>query len=259
MQGMREGPLSVLLACCLLAIPALFLAFTPSDPQGLDAILVCGGGQTPTGPPPWVRGRIKKAAEMYHAHKGEKPFVVLLSRGTPHKPCPRDAAGFTITEAAMNAKVAWLEYGIDPENILEETVSLDTIGNAHFTRLLHTEPLGLHRLAVITSKFHMARVQAIFSHVFSIPSVRSGPYPAYTLDFVATDDYMPADVLAARSVKEAVAAPRFGPGSPWRRRTPSVRELHLWMFSEHKAYAVQPRLNETRAPLNLTLAKSYRA
>jgi uncharacterized SAM-binding protein YcdF (DUF218 family) len=257
---------SLLLAGCCLCLPAWlwnFPAPSASTRRGYDAILVCGGGLSSTGLPPWVDLRVKLAAQLYHAQDGVKPYVIMMGRGTTHRPPPRDAAGFTVTEAQMGAKAAWLVHGVAPEQLLEESVSLDTIGNAHFTRLLHTETLGLKRLAVITSHFHMPRVRAVFSHVFSIPSERDGRSPGYALEFVATDDEMPADVLAARNAKEALVLPRFAEGSAWRRMTPSMRELHVWMFSAHRAYSAKPRLNQTErqtlAPLNSTLSKSYRA
>ena len=111
---------------------------SPESSDGeVDAVIVPAGGQTPDGPPPHVRARIEKAAEIYHA-QDRKPFIIATAWGTPHKPCPHDAAGFERHESADNAK-ALLGLGVAPEHLLEESVSLETVGNALHTRLLHTE------------------------------------------------------------------------------------------------------------------------
>ena len=69
---------------------------------------------------------------------------MLYVSGTPHKPNPRDSAGFARTEAADNAR--WLTRRavppVPPEDVLEEGFSLDTIGNAYFLRVGHTDPAG---------------------------------------------------------------------------------------------------------------------
>ncbi len=48
------------------------------------------------------------------------------------------------------------------ERIWAETASLDTIGNAYFARVIHTDPAGLRRLLVVNSAFHMPRTRMIF-------------------------------------------------------------------------------------------------
>ena len=60
-----------------------------------------------------------------------RTFIVLLSGGTPHKPNPRDSAGFPVWEATAAARrVLELGAGDVPATcVLEETFSLDTIGN----------------------------------------------------------------------------------------------------------------------------------
>ena len=63
-------------------------------------------------------------------------------------------------------------------------------------------------------------------------------------------------MLEARLAKEAVAAPRFAPGSTWHTSTPTLRELHDWVHMENSAYA-SSRLNEERKPIDPELLKSY--
>ena len=227
--------------------------------EALDAILVCGGGQTETGPPPHVLSRIAEAAAMYHAApEDRKPMVIMLSKGTPHKHAPYDARGIEITEAAMSANVLTNNYSIPAEAILEEGLSLETIGNAFFARIIHTDPLGLRRLAIVTSAWHMPRVRAVFEHVYSLPSgAQTGTSPGYSLSYIETANDLPEDVLAIRSADESKKVSRYSAGSKWRLATLSMRELHSWMFHENMAYATA-RLTMARPEVDETLLKSYR-
>jgi len=81
----REG--SCLLPSCLNA-------------SHFDALVVCGGGQTPSGPPPHVVLRLEKAVEMFFSQT-PRPFIITTGRGTWHKNNPRDDRGYDIHEASM--------------------------------------------------------------------------------------------------------------------------------------------------------------
>eukprot|EP01035_Chromulina_nebulosa_P019361 gene19361-25227_t len=85
----------------------------------------------------------------------------LIIRGTTHKPNPLDGKGFPITEATAAAKEL-ISMGIPTDNIKEELFSLDTIGNAFFTKYIHIDPLGYEKLHVITNDWHMDRTKDIF-------------------------------------------------------------------------------------------------
>jgi len=62
--------------------------------------------------------------------------------------------------------------------------SYDTIGNALFTRQMHTDVMNWRRLLILTSKFHMKRSKAIFDWVFSLDP----PSTPYQLSFYGTLD-----------------------------------------------------------------------
>jgi uncharacterized SAM-binding protein YcdF (DUF218 family) len=227
----------------------------PPEAAGYHAIIIPAGGQTPDGPPPHVLARLERALAIYKMSAEPKPFVITTAWGTPHKPCPHDAAGFERHEAGDNARYL-LQRGVQATHLLEESVSLETVGNAYFARVMHTDVRGLRKLAIINNHFHMERTRHVFSHVFSVPPLDGQPEAAYALDFVAVEDRLPTDVLEARLAKEATAAPRFAPGSTWYLATPTLRELHDWVHMENTAYA-SVRLNEERKPLDPELLKSY--
>ena len=115
---------------------------------------------------------------------------------------------------------------------------------------------GLRKLAVINNHFHMPRARAVFEHVFRVPPKAGEPETAYELEYVSVDDRLSAEVLEVRRQKEETALPRFAPGGPWQRATPTLRQMHDWLYQENTAYATK-RLLEVRKPLDPELMKSY--
>ena len=159
------------------------------------AIIVPAGGQLDVdGPPPHVAARLELAAKLYKVAPSPKPFVITTAWGTPHKACPHDTAGFERHEAADNA-AALLALGVSPAHVLEESVSLETVGNAYFTRLLHTDVRGLQRLVVINNRFHMPRTRAVFDHVFALPLLEGMPHANYDLEYIEVDDRLDPEVF----------------------------------------------------------------
>ena len=227
----------------------------PNHQGGYHAIIIPAGGQGESAPPPHVLARLQRAAQLYFDSPAPKPYIITTAWGTPHKPCPHDAAGFERHEAEDNARYL-LSRGVDAARLLEESVSLETVGNAYFTRVLHTDVRGLRKLVVINNRFHMPRTRAVFGHVFRVPSREGQPDARYELEYVEVEDRLPKDVLEARLHKEALATPKFAPGGPWRAATPTLRDLHDWVHMENTAYA-SVRLGEERKPIDPELLKSY--
>jgi hypothetical protein len=198
-----------------------------------DAILVPGGGVRPSGElPVWVQARFDRAIET----QPDGPFVAL-SGGTSHKPSPLDASGRPIFEAYAGAAYL-LRRGIPGSRIYTEISSYDTIGNAFFARVEHTDIRGWRRLLIVNSAFHMPRTEAIFRWLFHLDPPRQ-----YELVFQASSDAgFPAERLAARRAREAASLAAF-PAIANRLRT--LADVHEWMFRDHAAYAPE-RVVETR-------------
>jgi len=194
----------------------------------VDAIVVPGGGLTEKGDlPDWVRARVYRAVELQQQAR----YIITLSGNTVHKPPPLDAEGFPQYESVVAAK-RLLEYGIAPERLLYETVSLDTIGNAYFTLLLHVLPLRLRSLHVITSAFHLPRTEAIFHWVFNLEDI---PHNVQ-LTYEAVEDVgIEENVLAARKEREAKGLERV---LRLERSIRTLRDFHIWLYTEHDAYAI---------------------
>ena len=123
--------------------------------------------------------------------KDQTRYFIVLSRGTTHRLPPETSAGRAIDEAAASAKFL-VEHGVQPEMILLESWSLDTIGNAYATCLMHLAPLGLARIMVVTNPFHMKRTKAIFEFV----STLTLPYPVLFSWEAADESMIPQKVRA---------------------------------------------------------------
>jgi uncharacterized SAM-binding protein YcdF (DUF218 family) len=201
--------------------PAIFIRV-----QRYDAVLVPGGGLQPGGAlPPFVLNRLEAAQAL----AGEAP-IIPLSATTFHRAPPLDAAGFPVLESVAAAR-ALLARGVPKARIWVEAASLDTIGNAYFARVIHTDPAGLRRLLVVNSEFHMPRTQMIFDWVFGLPPAD----PHYALDYHTVPDRGLTEAgLEARRAKEAARMEDL-------RHTitciASLAALHRWLFTEHRAYA----------------------
>jgi hypothetical protein len=193
-----------------------------------DAVIIPGGGLFEDGSvPPWVINRLDKAMEL-----AQGAHIITLSAGTPHKPPPLDGAGNPILECV--AEAAYLrESGYPPELLLMENASYDTIGNAYFARVMHVDPAGLRRLCVVTSQFHMARMEAVFRWVFGLAPARC----VYDLAFTAVPNVgMSREVLDARRRKEELSLNNL---AALQAAHTTLASFHQWLFSKHAAYAVE--------------------
>lgn len=103
--------------------------------------------------------RLSKATDILRADKA--PLIV---------PCGwayRDDSDICIADAmATHAQSA---MGIPSHKIITETASRDTVGDAVFTKRNLASPLEWHRIIVVTSAYHAARTQEIFSFVYGQP------------------------------------------------------------------------------------------
>ncbi len=195
--------------------------------SGFDVILVPGGGVRKGGEiPPWTKARLDRAVQI-----SKKEPIVTLSAGTVHRPPPLDERGFPVFES-IAASQYLMKKGIEPNRILTETCSYDTIGNAYFSRAIHVEPGQFKKICIITSDFHMPRTEAIFRWVYGLDD----PGNSYQLIFESVPDTgIPDKALEARVEKERKSLIQF---EDTRNRIHSLQQLHDWMYSEHAAYSV---------------------
>ena len=191
-----------------------------------DAILIPGGGLTEDGQlTPWSKARVETALSVANHHS----LFITLSGGTVYKPPPVDDRGFPIYESHAAAKLL-IAMGIPPHQILTETSSFDTIGNAFFARVIHTDPRQLKNLLIVTSEFHLARTKALFNWIFHLL-----PTENYQLSFVASPNKgITTEVLAERIKKEQQGLQKIEKHSKY---INTMKSFHTWLFLQHGAYA----------------------
>lgn len=211
-----------------------------------DAVIIPGGGLAASGlPHPWVTARLDLALTLSDRTR----YFLVLSRGTPHRPPPLSPAGFPIDEASASA-LYLLARGIDASRILLDSWSLDTIGNAYFARLMICQPLGLSRLCVITSGFHMPRARAVFEWVFGLDA------GGYILEYVeSADKGLDKGSLDARKEKEASGLRTLVEETVPRVR--SMRELAVFVMRDHGAYSAAGAANERKPAVDEKTSASY--
>jgi len=90
----------------------------------------------------------------------ERPDACLITSGWNYRP----DSPIMIAHAMRDR--ACLEHNIASHRIFADCSARDTVGDAVFTKRNLIEPSAIRRLTIVSSGYHMARVQAIFEFVF---------------------------------------------------------------------------------------------
>lgn len=142
-------------------------------------IVVLGGGISSEGAlPEHVKKRLLKAKELFET--GEYSYIITSGKHSflyPEEKRPQ-------TTESKKMKEVLIELGVDSEKIKTEENSMDTVGNAYYLKINHFIPEGIFRATIITSKFHIERVEYIFKKVFG---------HMYSFDFAWTSDELSAE------------------------------------------------------------------
>lgn len=136
-----------------------------------DVIIVLGRGIEDDGSLPLdPKSRVRKAAELYSDHVA--PIIVMSGAWTYH---------FDINPTRSESKAMKeyaVELGIPEQAIIEESKSMDTIGNVYFTKKDIIEQKGFKNIVVIASEDHMPRVKYLFEKIYG---------EAYNLKFTISE------------------------------------------------------------------------
>lgn len=196
-----------------------------------DAALILGGGVRDGGTlPPWVTKRFDRALQV------DTDLFICLSGGTAHRPLPIGPDGSPLFESVAGSRYL-IQAGVDPQRILFEAASYDTIGNAFFSRVIHVDPRGLRRLLILTSEFHMPRTEAIFRWLYGLDAGT----PSYELTFEATPDVgFDRKVLHERRNREQISLQEL---QETQTGIHTMVDFHRWLFSKHALYAAGLRDN----------------
>jgi hypothetical protein len=121
-----------------------------------DAIIVLGGGYRPNfNITKETLSRMQRGIELFLKKKANK---IIVSSGFIRKKQK-------ITEAEVLFQYC-LKKGLRMKDIIKEEFSLDTIGNAFFSRKYIIDVNKFSDLIVVTSDVHMKRSKYIFNKVF---------------------------------------------------------------------------------------------
>jgi len=173
-------------------------------------------------------------------------LFITTSRGTTHKPMPVDCDGFHLTESQVYATLLHEKYGIPWDSILEENVSLDTIGNAYFSRVMHIDPLEITDITIVTSDFHMERTRLIFNKVFSLED------RGYNLCFIASEN-VGIESLEGRLEREAKSCDSFKKNT---KCIETMKQMHQFIHKDHLAYSTS-RLSASREKIDASVLTTY--
>lgn len=173
-------------------------------------------------------------------------FLILNSRGMPHKAPILGPDGRELDESVASARCAVETLGVDPAQILLDSWSVDTIGNAYFALLNHVIPLELKKILIVTSEFHMPRSKLLFDYIFSLaPGNRR-------LSYIATANTgLSLPEVEARERRELVSISHF---DETKQSFTNLKELSLFIFSKHQGYCFN---NVLRGILPTDLLVSY--
>src|SRR3989338_6453771 len=192
-----------------------------------DALIVLGGGIFGENElSPRTKSRVDKALEL----KNFADYLIFTTGNSPHISPILDPRGFPITEAKAMSNYCLMNGG-ERERILLEERSTDTIGNAYFTRVFHTDIMQLANLGIVTSKFHMPRSKEVFKFVYNLEPLQF----KYDLDFLEVEDVgMDKNGIKSRKEKEAKSLESFLKSM---RGIKSFKEFHRWINTGHKSYS----------------------
>lgn len=124
-----------------------------------DAIIVLGGGIRSDGTLfPKAVSRVEKSIELFNQDNNS---TIIMSGGfswrreyEPEK-----------TEAAAMRDLA-ISLGVPEDHVHTEEHSRDTFGNLFFTKLEHLIPNNWKSITVVTSDYHVARVEYVCQKIF---------------------------------------------------------------------------------------------
>ena len=192
-----------------------------------DAIIVLGAGVNEKGEiPAPVALRVKEAVRLLN--EGAAPRIIMSGKWGYRvtEPLP-------FTEAAAMKKVAVAE-GANPDNIILEEESLDTLGNAYFCKKLFLVPNDWRSVIVLMSDHHAERSEYLFRKVL-------GPSFNITIHPVSID-LTPEE----RAAKDTMHAKSIALAKKWLDPIADGDDAAIWqlMSTKHPAYAENPEISK---------------
>lgn len=199
-----------------------------------NAIIILGNGCNPDGSlrPP-AQARVKVGYDLLVNQQAPRIIMsgkqsIFLEEDQP------------VSEAAAMKDYA-LSLGAPPESLLVEKESLDTIGNAYFTKTKFLEPNAWHNVIVVTSHYHLPRSQYIFNKVLG---------PNYQVDFQASDSQLDEQ---AKQIKHEHESKKADIIKQWLDPIADGDDQAIWQFlNQLPGYNPQPKYSRQQLLALLT-------
>lgn len=192
-----------------------------------DAIIVLGGGVDEQGNiPPNVGLRVSAATKLLK--DGLAPRIIMSGKWgysiTYAPPC---------TEAAA-MKASAVEQGANPDAILVEETSMDSVGNAYFCKVQLLAPNNWHRVLIATADHHIERAKYLFHKILG-PDYTIAMYPVA----VALTDEVRAQRAEHHAKSLALAHEFLDPIT-------DGDDAAIWklLVTKHPAYAENPKVSK---------------
>lgn len=186
--------------------------------------------------------RLEKAASIYR----NRDLIITSTGYTINKKPFLDDQGYPVLEAVISARYIRDNFDIPELDIMAESFSRDTIGNLFFSFQLFVLPLNIPDVNIVTSEFHMPRVQKIMELLSSI----FRDYSTSISFVMATNpDHAEAvnDALQEREQNSIIHIEKL------KERLQSAEAFTKWFYDEHRAYGyhVDPE------PADTIIQKAY--
>ena len=187
-----------------------------------DVIIVLGRGIKDDGTLPIdPQSRVRRATDLFE--QGRAPYIVMSGAWTYHfDVSPKLAESTAMKNYAIN-------LGVPADSIIEESKSMDTIGNVYFTKKNVCEPRGWKSLTVVASSEHMPRVEYLFRKIYG---------PTYTIQFEVSERVIDDAAYAKELIHEVSS---MAVTQLWLDPIESGDDRAVWslMSAQHPAYTSQ--------------------
>lgn len=192
-----------------------------------DIIIILGGGIEADGSIPGpAKLRVEKGVELLK--EGRAPRILMSAKWSfwlTMEPPRTEAEGM---------KEYAVELGVNPEQILKEESSKDTVSNAYFTRIEFLEPNNWKNVILVTSDYHMPRSKYIFEKVLG---------PDYQIECVASPSGLSEQDFKShveREAKTMVTLKKFADPIP----AGDLEAIKNFLYTKHPGYAKDPEVSK---------------
>jgi vancomycin permeability regulator SanA len=186
--------------------------------------VLAGGIDNSNEPNFFVKKRLDKAIELQDSNN----IIIILGGGTYHKSPGLDSNNYVVHESTSCANYL-INNGINPNKIIREWASYDTIANGYFAFLNYIIPFKMNECYIITSQFHITRTRTIFNYFNKLIMNN-----CVNLKYIETENVVEPEILITRLTREHHSDNNFKKNIVTHKDT--LEKFSLWFYTEHDAY-----------------------